>query len=65
MEQDEVLKREHPSIAQRKKLDQKRKERLARALRDNLKKRKDQVKQRGAKEDQSIPHSVIPEFRKV
>lgn len=41
-------KDEHPSVAQRKKLEQARKLRLAQALRDNLKKRKEQV--RGRKE---------------
>jgi hypothetical protein len=46
MKPNEEHKIEHPSIAQRKKLDQKRRERLARALRDNLKKRKEQVRQR-------------------
>ena len=39
-------KAEHPSIAQRKKLDQARKLRLTQALRDNLKKRKEQVRGR-------------------
>jgi len=37
-------KAEHPSIAQRKKLEQARKLRLTQALRDNLKKRKEQVR---------------------
>ena len=39
-------KEEHPSIAQRKKLDQARKLRLAQALRVNLKKRKEQQRNR-------------------
>jgi len=39
-------KEEHPSIAQRKKLEQARKLRLTQALRDNLKKRKEQVRGR-------------------
>ncbi len=41
----------HPSIAQRKKLDEARKQRLAGALRGNLQKRKEQMrarKQRGS-----------------
>lgn len=37
---------EHPSIAQRKKLEQARKLRLTQALRNNLKKRKEQVRGR-------------------
>lgn len=37
---------EHPSIAERKKLEQARKLRLTQALRDNLKKRKEQVRGR-------------------
>lgn len=51
--QDDVLntlqkqfKAEHPSIAQRRKLEQARKLRLTQALRDNLKKRKEQVRGR-------------------
>ena len=39
-------KAEHPSIAERKKLEQARKLRLTQALRDNLKKRKEQVRGR-------------------
>lgn len=39
-------KPEHPSIAQRKKLEEARKKRLAQALRENLKKRKEQVRSR-------------------
>lgn len=39
-------KTEHPSIVQRKKLEQARKLRLTQALRDNLKKRKEQVRGR-------------------
>ena len=49
MKRDELNKKskeEHPSIAQRKKLEQARKQRLAQALRDNLKKRKEQVRDR-------------------
>lgn len=39
-------KEEHPSVAQRKKLEQARKLRLTQALRENLKKRKEQVRAR-------------------
>jgi hypothetical protein len=37
---------EHPSIAERKKIEQAKKLRLAKALRENLKKRKEQVRGR-------------------
>lgn len=49
MQHDDLNKKpkeEHPSIAQRKKLEQARKLRLTQALRDNLKKRKQQVRGR-------------------
>lgn len=37
---------EHPSIAQRRKLEEQRKQRLAEALRENLRKRKEQMRAR-------------------
>ncbi len=37
---------EHPSIAQRKKLVAARRQRLAQALRENLRKRKEQIRER-------------------
>ena len=37
---------EHPSIAQRRKLEEQRKQRLAEALRENLRKRKEQLRAR-------------------
>ncbi|HUX79280.1 MAG TPA: hypothetical protein VMW10_06000 [Alphaproteobacteria bacterium] len=40
--------KQHPSIAQRKKLDEARKKRLAEALRKNLQKRKEQTRARKA-----------------
>jgi hypothetical protein len=42
-------KSEHPSIAERKKLEQARQERLTQALRENLKKRKKQMRGRDQK----------------
>lgn len=39
-------KKEHPSIAQRRKLETARKERLTKALRENLRKRKEQARNR-------------------
>jgi hypothetical protein len=44
------LKAKHPSIAERKKLEESRRLRLAQALRDNLKKRKAQVRGRSTAE---------------
>jgi hypothetical protein len=37
---------EHPSITQRRKLEEQRKQRLAEALRENLRKRKEQLRAR-------------------
>ncbi|MBY0292985.1 MAG: hypothetical protein K2W92_06850 [Alphaproteobacteria bacterium] len=37
---------EHPSVAQRRKLEEQRKQRLAEALRENLRKRKEQMRAR-------------------
>ncbi len=41
-----TLKTEHPSIAERKKIEQARKLRLTQNLRENLKKRKEQMRGR-------------------
>lgn len=43
---EKPLKTEHPSVIQRKKLEQARKMRLTQALRENLKKRKEQIRAR-------------------
>ena len=43
---EKQAKAEHPSVAQRKKLEQARQLRLTQALRENLKKRKEQVRGR-------------------
>jgi len=43
---EKPLKVEHPSVAQRKKLEQARQLRLTQALRENLKKRKEQMRAR-------------------
>jgi tRNA A37 threonylcarbamoyladenosine dehydratase len=50
MSVDTILlnKVEHPSKLQRKKLEELRKDRLTKALRENLRKRKDQVRGRKA-----------------
>lgn len=53
-------KEEHPSVAQRKKLDQARKMRLTQALRENLKKRKEQMRTR----KQTLSEADSPQDKK-